>query len=139
MTFEQALASKLIAVVGHSRVFPDAIPDANVNANQWPCVVYARAGGTELFTLNGERPKDHETFVTLTIWGPDRVACAATRDLIRDAFGGVNAQGKWGGADGVYVAGATANDFTAGIDPANDSSDRHTRSESLQLKVFWYG
>lgn len=139
MTIEEAVATKLKAVLGHSRVFPDAIPDTNVNDNQWPCLVYTHQSDDEQHGLNATTAaKDHEDTYTLTLWGPDRLAILTARNTLKAAFAGYNAAGVWGGSGGLVVAGATAMNASATVQPAEDGSDRHMRAEILTLKVFWY-
>lgn len=136
MILEQALQTKLKDVAGHARVYPDAVPDEQ---NVWPCIVYTHAGDDEQFGLNGVEATDHRDVYGLEIWGKDRVAVIALRDLLKAAFRGVNAQGIWGGTGGVVVAGAYAREATGDVAPSDDGSDRHDRCERLSLTVIWYG
>jgi hypothetical protein len=140
VTIEEAITAKLKTVLGHQRVFPDVIPDTNVKAAQWPCVVYTHSSDDDLIALDeSARPMDHSDSYTLAIWGPDRLAVVQTRNTIKQAFAGANCQGVWGGESGVYVAGATAMNAAATLDPASDGGEDHMRAETLILKVFWYG
>ncbi len=139
MTIEQAVASKLKAVLGHDRVYPDNVP---AKENVWPCVVFSHAGDDEQFGLNNAPSVDHRDVFNLEIWGPDRLACARHRDTLKAAFTGVNCQGQWGQTEtdvGVCVAGAFARDASADIAPAEDGSERHDRLERLTLTINWYG
>lgn len=139
MTIEQAVASKLKAVLGHDRVYPENVPEKQ---NVWPCIVYAHAGDDEQISLNNAASVDHRDVFQVEIWGPDRLACALERDALKSAFKGANCQGQWGQTDtnvGVCVAGAFARDASADIAPANDGTDRHDRLERLTLTINWYG
>ncbi len=138
MTIEQALQLKLKDVVGHTKVYPDAAPDGYRPEVDPPCVIYQHSGDDVQHGLSDTSGKDCIDLYTLEIWGRDRTAVIALRDLLKSAFRGANAQGTWGGAGGVVVAGAWCKDAAGDMAPADDGTDRHDRAERLSLKIFWY-
>lgn len=139
MTIEQALQLDLKTVVGHTKVYPDAAPDSYKPETDPPCVIYIHSGDDEQDGLSDSSGKDHVDIYTLEIWGRDRTAVIALRNLLKAAYRGANAQRTWGGTGGVVVAGAWCRDATGDIAPADDGSDRHDRAERLSLRIFWYG
>jgi hypothetical protein len=139
VTIEQALQLDLKEAVGHQKVFPDAAPDSYKPESDPPAVIYQHAGDDEQHGLSDTSGKDHIDLYTLEIWGRDRMAVIAIRDLLKARYRGANAQGKWGGSSGVVVAGAWCKEATGDMAPADDGSDRHDRAERLSLRIFWYG
>jgi hypothetical protein len=135
MTIEAALTVRLKLILGHSRVYPDNVPD---DQNTWPCVTYTHAGDDEQNGLKVDEGKDHIDTFTLDVWGKDRAAIVAQRDLLKAAFRGEQESPLWGGSDGPIVVSATGREASADVSPAVDGSDRHDRVERLSVRMFWY-
>lgn len=134
MRIEDAVAQKLVAVLGHSRVYPDGIPQDQVAS---PCAAYRHESSSPQFYLNGGRDATEIDTFGIEIWGPDRDALGDTRDALLAAFTGRPAAGVWGGSGGVTVTGACATDASGDAIPPAHGTDDVGRSVRLTLRVIW--
>ena len=142
-TIEEALVAKLenvMASLVDDRIFPDSYPQSeDGESSPWPCVVYQRAGDDDLITLDGTRSSVRIDVYTVEIWSASRSDCERGRNLLKEAFSGVNCRGYWGGAEGtgVFVLGAIARDAAADAEPPIQGDEELDRAERLTVTVTW--
>lgn len=144
MTLEQALPAKLLsltpvtALVGQ-RVYPDgAIPQGTKQAPAvWPVLTYKQTGSNPTHYLTGERSAVERDSFELTAHGPDLLALAGVRDVLRAALSGTAARGTWGGVGGAAVRACLFEDVFSDDQPPADGSETRARTVRANLTVIW--
>lgn len=135
-SIESAFRQKCAAVAGHSRIYPDQIPQAQTT---WPCGIYQLIGSDGGSTLTGGRSRLQFVTFSVELWADDtlpaaREAARALRERFFDAFAGANCRGDW---SGLFVTGAMASDQSAEVEPIDAASENMVRIERFKVDVHY--
>lgn len=134
-SINEAFCAKLKDILGTVHVYPDMLPK-KLSLDSFPAVLYQLEGRDDGQNLTSKSRLRFASF-RVEIYCPDpatarsRKAANDARELITEAFAGVNCRGDW---SGIIVTGAVTEDPSADADPLDLASENYDRIERLTVR-----